>query len=74
MTTDRKDAIMSEVPRVTARHALAAADAAPALPPAGGADKTYRRDGKRFVQIAAGTDADASRNGSAAGGTGIGNE
>jgi hypothetical protein len=58
------------VPPVTARHALAAVDAAPALPPAGGADRTYRRDGKRFVRVAAGTDADAIHNGSAAGGAG----
>jgi hypothetical protein len=55
------------VPLVTAKHALAAVDAAPALPPAGGADKTYRRAGKRFVRIAAETDTDASRNGSTAG-------
>ena len=55
------------VPHATARHALAAADAAPALPPAGDADKTYRRAGKRFVRIATG--AAENRNGSSAGDT-----
>jgi hypothetical protein len=40
------------VPQATAQHALAAADALPALPPAGGPEKTYRREGKRFVRVA----------------------
>lgn len=50
------------VPQAAAQHALAVADAAPARPP-GSAGKTYRREGKRFVRLAPGTD--TGRNGSA---------
>jgi acetolactate synthase small subunit len=52
------------VPQATAQHALAAVDAASALLSAESTNKTYRRDGKRFVRVAAATD--ASRNGSTA--------
>jgi hypothetical protein len=52
------------VPHATAQHALAVADSAPARLPAGGTNKVYRRDGKRFVRLATG--AGTGHNGSAA--------